>query len=134
MKATFSLLLLTTIVVSTGWAAFAQEPNKTEKVHRISRPQTRFSSAEAFSTGLGAVVRWQMEIETQNYGFFVYRVNGGKRTRVGPDMTLGSASKVGGQSLFGSQYFIYDPSGDLNSFYVIGTAPTNGRTILSSPF
>jgi hypothetical protein len=50
----------------------------------------------------GVLLRWQTGAEVANLGFNVYRDDGGKRTRVNPNLIAGSAFFVGARTVLGA--------------------------------
>ena len=84
MKEVVCGFLLAVLVSSLGIPAAAQTlkgrdlvlPRERIKPQPKINDKTRFDSVEAYTDGAGVWVRWRMESELENYGFFVYRIDG----------------------------------------------------------
>jgi hypothetical protein len=110
------------------------DPVRIEPTARTPRTQTvepgiRFASIEAYSDGSGTFIRWSMEREAGNLGFYVYRIDTKGRTLLNDSLIGGSAMSVNDQMLAGTQYRYFDPAGDVGSTYIIETILTNGGRI-----
>ncbi len=92
-------------------------------------PGIRFAAIEAYSDGSGSFIRWSMERESGNMGFYVYRIDAKGRTLLNDSLIVGSAMSVNDQLLTGTQYRIFDPAGDIGSTYIVESVLTNGSRI-----
>jgi Peptidase family C25 len=92
----------------------------------------RFQNVEAYSDGQGAWLSWTMALETRNFGFYVYRVNGGQKQLVSNSMVPGSAARIGNEPVTGTQYSYYDLGGAADSVYVIESEDVSGRVYTSA--
>ena len=87
-----------------------------------------FKTAEAFTTGRGAWVHWQMEVETNNQGFYVYRMDTRAAEPVS-EFILGGSFKSIEPTVYGEHYSFFDPSGNVDSQYIVETyGVTGGKT------
>jgi hypothetical protein len=134
MREAFCVLLLAILAFSAGVTVPAQKLRTAARSTPQYAPTTSFGDIEAYSTGSGVFIRWQMSVEAQNFGFNVYRLTEYGKERVGKDIVLGGAARAMGQPIYGAQYTIFDPAGDLNSFYVIQTAPLSGSPVTTNQF
>ncbi|HKQ04255.1 MAG TPA: C25 family cysteine peptidase, partial [Blastocatellia bacterium] len=109
------------------------------------------SAARATRYSDGALVRWQTGYEVENLGFNVYREEGGKRTRVNPQLIAGSALMVGPTTALGAgrSYNCFDAAANGSSYWVeaidlngqstwqgpiaVGRAPGKMTTMAESP-
>lgn len=87
-----------------------------------------FDSVRAFSDGNGVLVEWQMSLETDNAGFYVYRMDGVNSVNVSPSMVLGSAATIGAKPAAGEKYSFYDPEGTAGSVYYVQNMAMDGTT------
>lgn len=87
-----------------------------------------FKTAEAFTTGRGVWVHWQMEVETNNQGFYVYRMDTRAAEPVS-EFILGGGFKSIEPTVYGEHYSFFDPSGNVDSQYIVETfGVTGGKT------
>lgn len=93
--------------------------------------EVRFAVADAFTQGQGVWVHWQMEIEQNNLGFYVYRVDK-TGERVVSEFEMGSAFKTGAQPLYEEHYTFYDRTGNSDSVYFVESLGSKGRSQRSS--
>lgn len=92
----------------------------------------KFQTAEAFSDGRGAWLKWTMETETRNFGFYIYRLDGKDRQLVNTSLVPGSSARLGNQAFSGTAYSYFDPSGGLDTTYVIESLALSGSIYSSS--
>jgi len=136
MKEVFSCFLLTAIVFSAAFPASAQrikmidllQPRVLPKA--VVSPKTKFETVEAYSSGSGAWVRWRMESELENFGFYVYRVDDKGRSKVSDEPTLASA-RVNGQTLYNTEYKLFDKKGAPGAIYQVETLPLKSAVVSS---
>ena len=95
-----------------------------------SPKQTEFGKLDSFTEGTGAWVRWSMEVERKNSGFYVYRMEKNRAVLVS-GLILGSSFKVGDQVLTEAEYNAYDPKGTKNSKYFVEAVGDDGKTLRS---
>jgi hypothetical protein len=143
MKEAVSALILTILLISNVGFISAQRLRgigKIDRIDRIDRPvrplpgvKTKFYSVEAYTSGSGVWLRWQMESESQNFGFYVYRLDRKGRQRVTDNVTAGTAMTPG-HPTFGSEYKLFDPKGSTRSLYQIETIPIEGNRVTSNVF
>ena len=139
MKEVVCGFLLAVLVSSLGIPATAQTlkgrdlvlPRERIKPQPKINDKTRFDSVEAYTDGAGVWVRWRMESELENYGFFVYRIDGKGKKRVSDSVTLAS-NRFYGQPFFGTEYRIYDRGGSERSIYQVETVPMTSSSISSN--
>jgi hypothetical protein len=110
-----------TVVLSllVNSSAQAQRTGSVNENSRIQKSSIKYSFINAFYDGKGVRLQWQTEYETNNFGFFVYRISGGERVLVDASLIAGSYLKIGGEKLVGREYSFYDADGDFNSKYII---------------
>ena len=153
MRRAISVLLFTAIIISTVLPGFAQKRSLSTRLEMprsevfspgvtgrqlavvtkspAGAPETRFHSVEALADGANAVVRWQMEVENQNFGFNVYSVGRKGRTRVNEIIILGGATKLDRLPLYGEEYQFAMPIKAGYESFVVETVPLTGRTVSS---
>ena len=97
---------------------------RTAKQNRNAN-KTEFASVRAHEQDGGVWVHWQMEAEYDNYGFYVYKINGSGRTRIS-EMEIGSAFKQGNAPLFGENYSFFDAYGTAADTYFVEARTSKG--------
>ncbi|MGH7782601.1 MAG: hypothetical protein ACREO5_01985, partial [Candidatus Binatia bacterium] len=96
---------------------------------------TRFQSVEAYSDGRNVWIKWQMAVETQNFGFNVYAVTSSGRRKLNDAPILGGATRLANRPVFGGQYEFLASSGkEANSQFVVETFPMSGSSVTSETF
>src|SRR3982750_632999 len=93
--------------------------------------KTKFETVEAYSSGSGAWVRWRMESETENFGFYIYRIDGKGRTRVSDEPTQGSA-RIYGRTFTDTEYKFFDKKGSPGAMYQVETLPLRSSPLTSN--
>lgn len=132
MKQATALILFIILLISASSPALAQKGRLTKGSQIEKQEAVVFATAEAVTDGNGVFITWQTERETKNVGFYVYRINGEKH-QVG-NMTLGSATRVGNETVFGESHSIFDPDGDINSLYIVESLRLDGKRSTSNRF
>ncbi len=89
--------------------------------------EVKLRSAEAFSDGNGVYIQWQAETETQNLGFFVYRVGGKGTELVSPAIVAGGSLISSEKIVTGERYSLFDAQGDFTNSYYIESLGANGQ-------
>ncbi len=134
MKRLISLCLISIVFISTGIPAFAQKGRRTVVDAKTKAPDaaTRFASVRAFSDGAGVLLEWEMAVETNNGGFYVYRNGEDGPQIVSPGLILGSAASIGAKKTEGEKYSFYDAAGDAQASYYIQSLQMDGKTLVSN--
>jgi len=133
MKSSGSLLLFFIFVFGALTFSFGQAT----RPQRIPVPPAdfaRFQSAEAFTDGQGAFVRWKMDNETGNLGFLVYKVTDSGLEQVSPNYILGSVTQSQTSTIYGGSYDYFDPQGTAATVYFVVSRALDGRRIESARF
>ncbi|MDQ6786786.1 MAG: C25 family cysteine peptidase [Acidobacteriota bacterium] len=94
----------------------------------------KFNKTEAFSDGQGVWLEWQMDLESNNLGFQVYRIDGDGKQVVNRGLISGAYLETGEAKSTGRKYSFFDAGGDLDSVYYIETLNINGQKNTSSRF
>jgi len=95
-------------------------------------------SADAVLTEAGVRIEWSSKFDSENLGFNVYRVRGGKRTRINREIIPGSvfsASPNDPQSALlhgGQSYAWFDPAGTEDSVYYVESVSQRGVSRLNN--
>ena len=119
-----SVIMLT--VLSVNLPISAQNIKGSKSDVRILKNPVRYQSAGAFSDGSGVWLEWETRIESENLGFYVYRVNGSQRELVSPFIT-GAYLKALENKITAGSYSFFDRFGGVNSGYVIESYHLNGQ-------
>lgn len=132
MKRIISLSLITAFLCASSTPLIAQrgaEPREGKALRiKTSVAANKFASVNAYSDGNGAVVAWEMATETNNAGFYVYRLDGTESSLVSTEMILGSAATYGATPVPGEKYSFFDPNGRLGSVYYVQNFGLDGST------
>ena len=131
MKKFATAALLFTLVFSTFITSFAQKTRSGIKP-AVRTDSVQFDAIDAVSDGHGVVIRWQMEVETNNVGFYVYRLGGKGLQKVNDILIPGSVARIKDRPLYGEKYETYDPDGTANTVYVIQYLTVDGRRVSSN--
>ncbi len=120
------------VFVFLGIAAGLASAQRT-RGSKISKPgaANRFGSVTASSDGNGVLVEWKMAAESNNAGFYVYRLNGGSYEVVSNEMVLSSALEGGSGKPTGENYSLFDPDGSPGSVYYVRNYALDGSTAIS---
>lgn len=94
---------------------------------------TEFQNARAFTDGSTVWIEWQMVSEKNNYGFYVYRIDGSGKSIVGKDVVQGSYFRAGNQRIDGETYSTIDRNGSPEAVYVVETVGLDGTRIQTAP-
>jgi Peptidase family C25 len=92
----------------------------------------KFNKTEAFSEGNGVWLEWQMDLESNNLGFQVYKINDKQNQIVNRGLISGAYLETGEVQSVGRKYTFFDADGDLNSVYSIETLNINGQKTTSN--
>ncbi len=95
---------------------------------------TDFASTRAYTDGSAALLKWEMAVELDNFGFNIYRIDGDGKNLVNEDIVGGSSLLFGSGPVYGENYSFVDPLGRSGSVYVIDAVSNDGRVITSSAF
>jgi hypothetical protein len=133
MKKIFTFFVLVILCLAANISVFSQKI-KSVSVKKIIRPKTlpsqsdvKLSSAAAFTDGNGVYLQWQAESETQNLGFFVYRVGAKGSEQVSSSIVPGGSLTSSETIVYGGKYSFFDPKGDATSSYYIESVGLNGK-------
>ena len=138
MKKTVSALLIATFVFTGALTTLGQSKRTrpggsaiTDSVPAPSRPvnvvpiapvegeTVRFGVIDAMSDGNGVLIRWQMQFETHNIGFNIYRLGGLQPVLVNDRVVLSTSVERGVPTVAESEYELFDPQGTLGTAYII---------------
>jgi len=124
MKKIIAFSIIVILCLTANLPVFSQK-NKSVSIKKIPAPKNlpqsnvKLSSAEAFSDGNGVYLRWQAEFETQNAGFFVYRLGAKGAELVSPSMVGGGSLTSSETIVYGGKYSFFDVNGNsANSYYI----------------
>lgn len=127
----FAFLLM---VFTAIFSVSAQMPRELKKFSRVERNPVKFNKVEAFSDGQGVWLEWQMDLESNNLGFMVYKITGDQKEAVNRSLISGAYMEAGETQSSGRKYTFFDASGDLNSTYRIESINLSGRQNYSANF
>ncbi len=94
---------------------------------------TEFQNARAFTDGSTVWIEWQMASEKNNYGFYVYRIDGSGKSIVGEDVVQGSYFRAGNQRTYGETYSALDRNGSLEAAYIVEAVGLDGTRKQTAP-
>ncbi len=123
-------LLLT--IWFTYLPVLAQNLNIPTSKMAIGRNPVRYTSANAFSEGRGVWIGWETAVESQNLGFYVYRISGEQKELVSPSLIPGAYMQAAEEKVTAGSYSAFDRFGDADSVYVIESQNVSGKRHLSN--
>ncbi len=137
MKKLLSPILIAAITLTGAAPALTQKNLKRSEVLNSTLDSTKpvsttFSSAEAYSDGSAAWIRWEMAAEKGNVGFYVYRVDSVGKTLIGNDLVQGSYFLAGDHPQYGTTYSLRDDAGVNGTVYVIEALGFDGTRVSSN--
>lgn len=134
MKQSMSVLILSLVFTALASSSFGQKGRLLSEKSIVKQEAVVISAAEAYSDGNGVFIRWQTDQETSNLGFYVYRIDGTGKQRIGDNIVAGSAMRYGLQkTIYGEQYSTFDPAGQMTAQYVIESVELNGKRTSTAP-
>lgn len=133
MKRTAAFLLLLTLLVSASVTSLAQG-SRPGRLPSVTSDFVRFQEIRSYTEGQGVYIGWQMVQETNNIGFFIYRMTAGGAQLVNPTIVGGFATKLRVPTGYGEKYEFYDPDGVIGSTYYIESLNTDARRISTPSF
>lgn len=111
-------------------APLLAQRSKRTKLTLPAQVSVKYSETQAFSDGNGVWIEWQTEVESNNLGFYVYRISAGQTERINKGLVAGDYMR-GELNSSGGKYSFYDAQGDSGSAYYIESLDTNGRIVSS---
>ena len=72
-----------------------------------------------------------MDSEMENFGFYIYRVDGNGRTRVSDEPTQGTA-RIYGRTYTDTEYKFFDKKGSPGAMYQVETLPLKSSPLAST--
>jgi hypothetical protein len=134
MKKLMVGLVFLLIVFTAYFPVSAQMPRELKRLSRVAKTPVKFNKIEAYSDGRGVWLEWQMDLESNNLGFMVYKLTGDQKEAVNRGLISGAYMEAGERISSGRKYTFFDASGDLNSTYTIESINLNGQQNYSSNF
>ena len=132
MKKIISLLVTAAFCLTAILPAFPQKlknvsVKKVSETKTLPQSDTKLSRAEAFTDGNGVFIQWEAEYETNNLGFYVYRVGEKGAQRVSEGIVGGATLTSREKVVYGEKYSLYDPQGNAGNTYYIESLGGNSR-------
>lgn len=134
MKKVLTVFIVSIFAFSLSIPAIAQKVGKISRAENVAKTSIEYGNLQAYSDGKGVLLNWRMNAETNNVGFYVYRIREGETTLVSNSLVAGSYMKTGSQPVADNQYEYFDPSGDLRSVYYVQSVDVNGKVLNSQMF
>ncbi|MBP9662985.1 MAG: hypothetical protein KBD94_00070 [Pyrinomonadaceae bacterium] len=134
MKRTASITLLLALLISGSLPSYAQKGRRAAIQPAAVDATITYERIDAVTDGQGVLIRWHTSVETQNFGFNVYRITSSGRELVNETLITGSVFKRSLPGHSGEDYELYDPAGRFDTVYVIDNTFVGGRVSSSSPF
>ena len=133
MKQSVSISILFFICLMSANFALGQKSRQLSS--KGVRPQAAvvIDSTEALTDGNGVYLRWSTSRETDNLGFSVIRINGGKSEFVDNHFIAGSWITAKHETVVGANYDLFDANGTAQSHYVIESFELNGKRSYTEP-
>ena len=137
MKRSFTILVLLVLFLTSSTVAFGQKTRSTIGLGKSVRSQeaVEISTPEAFTDGNGVYLRWRTIRETDNLGFYVYRIDASIKSSGENQFVAGAGLNSRGQTLYNTDYSFFDPDGTSQSRYYVMSFERNGhRTVSETVF
>lgn len=122
----FAAILLLTISIFNSPISAQRSKTGINQIENVPA-SVRYQSAEAFSDGRGAWLRWETDIERENLGFYVYRIVGGQPELASQTLIPGAYLQARDGKITAGTYTFFDPRGDANSIYQIESYELNDQ-------
>lgn len=119
-------------VLSLSMFCFGQKTRSLETTKDNIEATTKYGLMEAFTEGRGVYLKWQMEVETNNLGFNVFKYEGFRKVQVNPNLVGGGFLRNGVENTYGFRYSYFDPTGNFRTTYVIESLDVAGKTVTSN--
>ena len=103
----------------------AQKSIGTTRSVKSENALTRYGTVEAFTDGNGVWVSWQTEVESNNLGFYVYRISGNSVERITKGLVSGGYLR--GEINSSGSYSYFDAHGDAGFVYYVQSLNINGQ-------
>ncbi len=129
MNKCLSLIFILGLALFLNAPLSAQRTDGKSKIIKSERNTIKYGSAEAFTDGNGVFIEWQTDVESNNLGFYVFRVSGGLTERINKGLVLGGYMR--GQPQTAGKYSYFDAQGNSDSVYYVQSLDTNGRAVNS---
>lgn len=133
-KAVSVLILFTFIILPSVNIAAQQSRNVRSKSVAATKFDTEFGSSQAIVESGAVRLSWSMIQETNNVGFFVYRISSSGEVLVSPEMILGAATRLRANTVYGERYEYFDADGSEDSIYMIESLSNDGNRSRSKQF
>lgn len=133
MKRSIITFVLIVICLTTSTIALGQKNR--QLLEKRVKPQAAviIETPEAFTDGTGVYIRWRTAQERDNLGFYVVRVEAGKKEFVDGRFVSGSALRSGHDFVYGEEYNLYDANGTSQSQYIVESFELNGKRTTTQP-
>jgi len=119
MKLLIAILVFNIICFTSSTISFGQKAREISTKDVRQQASVIIDSAQAFTDGDGVYIEWSTSREIDNLGFYVYRIEAGKRSIVDNRFVAGSGIKERHETLYGQRYSLFDANGTSQSQYVI---------------
>ncbi len=129
MKKSLSIIFILGLTLFLNIPLQAQKAVGKGKTVRVGKVSLKYSNAEAFTDGSGVWIGWETEVESDNLGFYVYRISGDFNERINKGLVGGGYLR--GESKSSGKYSYFDAQGDIGSVYYIQSLDINGRVVNS---
>ena len=88
---------------------------------------TKFADIKVSGNGDGVLVEWRTDVDVQNFGFNVYRVEGKNNVLINEEIIVGSALVAAENINSDNSYRFFDPNGTVNAEYFIEAVNVKGE-------
>jgi hypothetical protein len=129
MKKGLSIIFILGLVLFLNVSSQAQKTIGKGKTVKTGKVSLKYNSADAFTDGNGVWIEWETEAESENLGFYVYRISNDFNERVNKGLVAGGYLRRELNS--SGKYSYFDAQGDIGSVYYIQSLDINGRVINS---
>jgi hypothetical protein len=128
MKKGLSAIFILGLALFLNVSLQAQK-SRTGRIVITEKASVKYGGVEAYTDGNGVLIEWQTEVESNNLGFYVYRISGNGQERI--NKALVSGGYMRGETNSSGKYSYFDAEGDLGFTYYIQSLDINGRVVSS---
>lgn len=129
MKKSLSAAFMLGLALFSTAPLQAQKTIGTSKIAKNDKSSVRYGNAQAFTDGNGVWIEWETVAESNNLGFYVYRISGDANERLNKGLVNGGYMR--GEADTPGKYSYFDATGDSTSAYFIQSVDINGRIVSS---
>lgn len=134
MKKFLAAIAFLLAIISNPVSASAQSSRELPSNTKAVKNPVKYTELKAFSDGRGVWLGWKTSSETNNLGFFVYRVVGNEKQLISDTLISSESQKLPAGEIANGNYSFFDQDGDFKTLYVIESVGVDGWQRFSESF